>query len=55
MYRFQFPGCEGHTLKKIGDQMGFSPETVRQIEIKALNKIRQHIDELESCMYLEAI
>ncbi|MDR1100370.1 MAG: RNA polymerase sigma factor RpoD/SigA [Treponema sp.] len=55
MYRFQFEGCEGHTLKKIGDKMGFSPETVRQIEMKALNKIRQHIDELQSCVYPEAI
>jgi RNA polymerase primary sigma factor len=55
MYRYQFDGCEGHTLKKIGDKMGISPEMVRQIEIKALNKIRPHAEELRGCMYLEAI
>jgi RNA polymerase primary sigma factor len=55
MYRYQFDGSEGHTLKKIGDKLGFSPETVRQIEIKALNKIRPHAEELRGCMYLEAI
>jgi RNA polymerase primary sigma factor len=55
MYRCQFDDCEGHTLKKIGAKMGISPETVRQIEIKALNKIRPHVEELRGCMYLEAI
>jgi RNA polymerase primary sigma factor len=55
MYRYQLDGCEGHTLKKIGAKMGLSPETVRQIEIKALKKIRPHAEELRGCMYLEAI
>jgi RNA polymerase primary sigma factor len=55
MYRYQLDGCEGHTLKKIGDKMGLSPETVRQIEIKALNKIRPHAEELRKYMFLEAI
>jgi RNA polymerase primary sigma factor len=55
MYRYQFDGSEGHTLKKIGAKMGISPETVRQIEIKALNKIRPQVEELRGCMYLEAI
>jgi RNA polymerase primary sigma factor len=36
MYRYQLNGCKDHTLKTIGDKMGISPETVRQIEIKAL-------------------
>jgi RNA polymerase primary sigma factor len=50
MYRYQFNGCKGQTLKTIGDRMGISPETVRQIEMKALKKIRGHADELRSCV-----
>jgi RNA polymerase primary sigma factor len=49
MYRYQLNGCETHTLKKIGDKMGISPETVRQIEMKALKKMRSHAEELRSC------
>ncbi|MDR2303013.1 MAG: RNA polymerase sigma factor RpoD/SigA [Treponema sp.] len=48
MYRYQLNGCETHTLKKIGDKMGISPETVRQIEMKALKKMRSHAEELRS-------
>jgi RNA polymerase primary sigma factor len=55
MYRYQFDGSEGHTLKKIGAKMGLSPEAVRQIEIKALTKIRPHAEELRGCMYPEAM
>ncbi|MEJ5189868.1 MAG: RNA polymerase sigma factor RpoD/SigA, partial [Breznakiellaceae bacterium] len=33
MYRFEFFGGEKYTLKQIGDEMGLSPETVRQIEL----------------------
>ncbi|MDR3193620.1 MAG: RNA polymerase sigma factor RpoD/SigA [Treponema sp.] len=47
MYRYQFSG-EQHTLKKIGAKMGISAETVRQIEIRALKKMRSHADELWS-------
>jgi RNA polymerase primary sigma factor len=47
MYRYQFSG-ERHTLKTIGDKMGISAETVRQIEMRALKKIRRHADELWS-------
>jgi RNA polymerase primary sigma factor len=49
VYRYQLNGCETHTLKKIGDKMGISPETVRQIEMKALKKMRSHAEELRSC------
>jgi DNA-directed RNA polymerase sigma subunit (sigma70/sigma32) len=35
--------------------MGISPETVRQIEMKALAKIRSHADELRSCITSEAM
>jgi RNA polymerase primary sigma factor len=55
MYRYQLNGCKDRTLKTIGDKMGISPETVRQIEMKALKKIRSHAEELRSCIYSEAI
>lgn len=41
LYRFAFHGGRKYTLKKIGDEMGISPETVRQIEIRALKKLRK--------------
>jgi len=40
MYRYQFTGGGKQTLKTISSKMGISPETVRQIEIRALRKIR---------------
>jgi RNA polymerase primary sigma factor len=54
MYRYQLNGGKRHTLKSIGDKMGLSPETVRQIEIRALRKMRDHAKELEA-YYTEAI
>ena len=38
--RFSFLGGRKYTLKKIGDEMGISPETVRQIELRALKKLK---------------
>ena len=54
MYRYQLNGGERHTLKSIGDKMGLSPETVRQIEIRALRKMRDHAEDLQA-YYTEAI
>ena len=54
-YRYQLNGCERHTLREIGDELDMSSETVRQIEIRALKKIRVHAKELEDCLYVEAI
>ena len=49
-YRYQLNGCKRHTLREIGNKMNISPETVRQIEMKALNKIRRHAKELKECV-----
>ncbi|MDR2021239.1 MAG: RNA polymerase sigma factor RpoD/SigA [Treponema sp.] len=50
MYRYQLNGGERYTLKRISAKMGISPETVRQIEIRALQKIREDADELKYCV-----
>jgi RNA polymerase primary sigma factor len=55
MYRYQLNGGERHTLKTIGDKMGISPETVRQIELRALRKMRDHVDPSWRSGYVEAI
>jgi RNA polymerase primary sigma factor len=47
LYRFAFFGGKKYTLKRIGDELGISPETVRQIEIRALRKLRQSAAELQ--------
>ena len=54
-YRYQLNGCQHQTLREISDKLDISPETVRQIEMKALNKIRSHAKELKDCVYIEAI
>jgi RNA polymerase primary sigma factor len=51
LYRFAFYGGKKYTLKRISDEMGISPETVRQIEMRALRKLRQHADEIEEFVY----
>jgi RNA polymerase primary sigma factor len=55
MYRYQLNGCKDRTLKTIGDKMGISPETVRQIEMKAIKKIRSHAEEFRNCVYHDAM
>ena len=51
LYRFSFYGGKKHTLKKIGEELGISPETVRQIEMRAIRKLREHADELREYVY----
>ena len=50
-YRYQLNGCKRQTLREIGDKLDVSPETVRQIEMRALKKIRSHANELRECVY----
>jgi RNA polymerase primary sigma factor len=54
-HRFQLNGCERCTLREIGDKLELSPETVRQIEKKALRKIRNYAKDLKESLYVEAI
>jgi RNA polymerase primary sigma factor len=51
LYRFSFMGGKRYTLKRIGDELGISPETVRQIEIRALKRLRHFSDELKEYVY----
>jgi RNA polymerase primary sigma factor len=51
LYRFTFVSGKRYTLKRIGDEMGISPETVRQIELRALKKLRSLSDELKEYVY----
>ena len=53
--RYQLENDEPYTLKEISKKLSISPETVRQIEIKAINKIRKNIDELRKFGYMEAM
>jgi RNA polymerase primary sigma factor len=46
MYRYAFNGGEKYTLKRISDEMGISPETVRQVEMRAIRKLRKHAGEM---------
>lgn len=45
--RYGFASDEKHTLKKMGDLFGISAETVRQIEMKALKKIRDRYSHMK--------
>ena len=51
MYRFSFYGGKKYTLKVIGEEMGISPETVRQIEMRAIRKLKDHAGELKDYIY----
>ncbi len=47
IYRFEFYGTKKQTLKGIGQTMGISAETVRQIEKRAIRKLREQRDYAE--------
>jgi len=50
-YRFSLKDKEKYTLKEISEFMGISPETVRQIEIRALKKLRKEAESMRSYVY----
>jgi RNA polymerase primary sigma factor len=47
LMRYSFFSGEKNTLKDIGEKLAISPETVRQIEMRALKKIREHFSHLK--------
>ncbi|MCL2472084.1 MAG: sigma-70 family RNA polymerase sigma factor, partial [Treponema sp.] len=53
IYRYQLNGGQKYTLKNISHKMGLSTETVRQIELKALQKLRSDAEDLH--VYIEAM
>jgi len=54
-YRYQLEDDKQYTFKEIGAKMDLSPEMVRQIELKALAKIRRHANEMDYYDYQEAM
>jgi RNA polymerase primary sigma factor len=52
MCRYQCNGsAEPHSLQKIGERFGVSPEAVRQMEKHALRKIKREAREFADCLY----
>jgi RNA polymerase primary sigma factor len=51
LYRYAFINGRKYTLKDIGEKLKISPETVRQVEIKALKKIREHFSYLKELLW----
>ena len=51
LYRYSFYDGKKYTLKKIGDKFGISPETVRQIEMRALKKLGKESEKLKEYVY----
>jgi RNA polymerase primary sigma factor len=54
-YRYELEDGVPHTLKEIGIKLNISPETVRQIEMRALAKMRSHADDMRKLGFLEAM
>ena len=56
IFRYQLNGGRSYTLKNISEKTGLSTEAVRQIEFRALRKLRSHAEELnEYREYIEAM
>ena len=50
-YRFAFYGDHKYTLNTISERTGISPETVRQIEKRAIRKLKEHAYEVQDYVY----
>jgi RNA polymerase primary sigma factor len=48
IYRYRLNGGSKHTLQNIGDKLGLSAEAIRQIESKAIQKLRSHTEYLQA-------
>ena len=48
IHRYRLGGDKGHTLRNISYELGLSTETVRQIELRALRKLRCHAEDLRA-------
>jgi RNA polymerase primary sigma factor len=46
LYRYAFLGGRKYTLKKISSTLGISPETVRQVELRAVRRLKEEALEL---------
>jgi len=47
IYRYELNGGKKHTLKNISTKLGLSTETIRQIELRALQKLRENAKDLQ--------
>ena len=49
-YRYALDGTDRRTLKEISELLGISPETVRQVEMRAINRLRSRAQELKEIL-----
>jgi RNA polymerase primary sigma factor len=51
--RFGLDGGKSHTLEEVGQEFAVTRERIRQIEAKALSKLRKHRDTKKLHDYLK--
>jgi len=52
-HRFEIKNSKYMTLEQLGKELGFSKERIRQLESKALNKLKKHAEELNFKDYID--